>query len=221
MMQAPAIDVAPGIAWGLGWGLESEPTGQAMWHHGDNSLSGFTAFAWVSAGGDSAVVYFANSTTGLGIAGEVLRSTVGGVHPSIDWIKYEPYNSPVRIARLAIYRRLIDFGPDSGRAEYQRQKGQFPELPEAVLNTLGYRMLQLQRAGDAVAMFLQNVSEFPTSSNAYDSLGDGYVAVSDTARAIGAYRKSLELDSSNSHAVEMVRRLGGLATWRVENSRTP
>jgi CubicO group peptidase (beta-lactamase class C family) len=209
LLGMPQVEVAPGIAWGLGWGFEQQSGGRAMWHHGDNSLSGFTALAWRSPANDTALVYFANSSTGLGIAAEVFRLTVGGTHPSVAWMDYEPYNAPSRLARLEIYRKLLAFGLDSGMTAYHRLSARWSpnQIPEAVLNSLGYRMLALQRASDAVALLGLNARMYPGSANVYDSLGDGYVAAGDQTRAVAAYKRSLALDPSNRHAAEAIRQI--------------
>ena len=46
------------------------------------------------------------------------------------------------------------------------------DFSEAELNRLGYTLLDKQRNGDAIRVFEVNVRQFPTSSNAFDSLGD-------------------------------------------------
>ena len=70
-------------------------------------------------------------------------------------------------------------------------------------------MLELQRAFDAVALLGLNARMYPGSANVYDSLGDGYVAAGDQARAVAAYQRSLALDPSNRHAAEAIRQIEG------------
>ena len=82
-------------------------------------------------------------------------------------------------------------------------------VDEAELNRLGYYALStLGAPTDAVAIFALNVEAFPQSSNVYDSLGEAYLAVGDTAQATANYRKSLELDPGNSNASAVLERLG-------------
>jgi cytochrome c-type biogenesis protein CcmH/NrfG len=59
-----------------------------------------------------------------------------------------------------------------------------------------------------VGVFLKNVELHPNSSNVYDSLGEAYVAVGDSASAIANYRRSLQLDPKNDNARRMLIRLG-------------
>lgn len=205
----PAVNVASDIHWALGFALEPKGKSINIWHHGDNSLSGFTAFVLADPVRNIGLVYFANSITGLNIVHEVLAAFDGTQHPSAVWINYERYNSPVRIARVALERKAVSEGATSALALYEQLKSQQPAAvsAEGLLNTLGYRMLDLKRPLDAVAFFLRNAREFPQSANVYDSLGDGYAAVGRRDDAIAAYRRSVALDPSNTHAQEAIRDL--------------
>src|SRR5262249_51558578 len=49
-------------------------------------------------------------------------------------------------------------------------------FPEFMLNQLAYGKLQAGDKDDAVELFKMNVEAYPTSSNAQDSLADGYLA---------------------------------------------
>ena len=206
------VAAAEGVEWGLGWSIERVGGRRIAWHHGDNSNTGFTALAMLDPGSGDAVVFFANSTTGLGIAAAVLQGLPGplaGPHPALDWIGYEAYDAPTRRLRLALERKIREEGVEAGVRLYRTAKAESPAgwFPETLLNSLGYRFLALGRAADAVALFELNVAAFPASANAYDSLGDGLAAAGQTERAIRSYQRSLDLDPRNSHAVEMIARL--------------
>ncbi|HEX2078648.1 MAG TPA: serine hydrolase, partial [Longimicrobium sp.] len=214
--MAPHVQVAEGVAWALGWSVEWDGRRSLVWHHGDNSNSGFTAFAIADPSRGDALVYLANSTTGLGIAGELLARAGGpfaAPHPAVAWMGREPYDAPARIVRLAIERRLRENGAAAGIALYRELKARYPAdaFPEGLLNGLGYRLLSLGRPADAVAVFELNAAEFPASANVHDSLGDGYAALGDRVRAIRAYERSLELDPGNTHAAQQIAALRGQA----------
>jgi CubicO group peptidase (beta-lactamase class C family) len=207
-MVHPHVKVADGIDWGLGWALETSDGARALWHWGDNSNSGFTAFVYVDLDRQDGVVYFANSSTGLGIVREALAG-VGASQAAPAFMGYEPYNSPTRIVRHRLEESIRSEGVAAGLELYNRLQNEFAAsaFPESLLNTLGYRFLALDRPGDAVALFERNVREFPGSSNAYDSLGDGLVALGDKEGAITSYRRSHELDPGNQHARSEAERL--------------
>jgi imidazolonepropionase-like amidohydrolase len=78
---------------------------------------------------------------------------------------------------------------------------------EAELNTLGYQLLGSKNFKDAIRIFQLNVEAYPQSGNAYDSLAEAYMDNGDTRLAIANYQKSLQLDPSNSNAVQMLKKL--------------
>jgi imidazolonepropionase-like amidohydrolase len=81
------------------------------------------------------------------------------------------------------------------------------DFGEDELNTLGYQLIAMKRFKDSIEILKLNVEAFPTSSNAYDSLGEAYMDNGDKEQAIKNYEKSLALDRSNKNAVEMLKKL--------------
>lgn len=81
---------------------------------------------------------------------------------------------------------------------YQKRSEQngFQELPpEQLINEMGYKFLSApNKVDEAIKCFELNTKNYPTSFNAYDSLGDGYSAKGDKAKAIAAYKKSIEIN---------------------------
>jgi CubicO group peptidase (beta-lactamase class C family) len=210
LMLAGQVPVAPGVEWALGWGIESAASGPALWHHGDNSNTGFTAFAYGDPARGTGVVYFANSTAGLGIVHPVLaRAPFSGPHPAADWIGYERFDAPSRQVRMALERRIREQGAAAGLALIEELRAHYPAdaFGESLLNRLGYRLLSLGRADEAVVLFTENARRYPQSSNVYDSLGDGHAAAGNRDAALQGYRRSLQMDATNAHAREMIARL--------------
>lgn len=80
-------------------------------------------------------------------------------------------------------------------------------LDEGEINTWGYRLLAAKQFADAIGAFRINVTMYPKSSNVYDSLGEAYMKNGDRALAIENYQRSLQLDSTNNNAVEMLKKL--------------
>jgi len=66
-------------------------------------------------------------------------------------------------------------------------------FPEGVMNLLGYDRLQAGQKKDAIELFKLNIEAYPTSANAYDSLGDAYLADGQNDQALQAAQKALEL----------------------------
>jgi len=199
-MQTPVVDVAPGVSWGLGWAIETDSTGKALAHHGDNSDSGFTAFTLLNVERQCGLVYFANSANGLSIVREI-ASIIPGSHPGLGLLDYETYNAPSALARASLARKLRTGGIDAAMAEYHRLQEENPAAtPEKLLNDLGYSLLNQARFKDAIRAFRENIMAYPASANVYDSMGDAYLADGHPTAARDAYRRATELDSTNARA---------------------
>lgn len=91
--------------------------------------------------------------------------------------------------------------------QIKRERPNSNAVAEERLNTLGYSLLQQNMLPAAIAVFKTNVELYPKSANAYDSLGEAYMAHGDRELAIANYRKSLELNPQNQNAVEMLKKL--------------
>ncbi len=89
------------------------------------------------------------------------------------------------------------------------------------MNRLGYTLLGIKNIGDSIAVFKQNVEDFPKSANAWDSLGESYQLNGEKDLAIKSYRKSLELDPKNKNAEAKIKEHGmeDLLDWHIENQR--
>ncbi|MDH5386580.1 MAG: tetratricopeptide repeat protein, partial [Candidatus Aminicenantes bacterium] len=69
---------------------------------------------------------------------------------------------------------------------------------------------QVAERGDwdgAIIIFQAVISEFPEFWEAYDALGDTYIMKGDKIPAIQSFKKSLELNPQNTHAMERLKKL--------------
>ena len=81
------------------------------------------------------------------------------------------------------------------------------ELTEDEVNNWGYKLISQNRLTDALEIFKLNVFLYPTSANAFDSLGEIYAELGDTKSAIKNYEQSLKLNPENSNAEQQVKKL--------------
>ncbi len=75
---------------------------------------------------------------------------------------------------------------------------------EDALNFYGYQLLWNNEDQDAFLIFKMILSEFPNSSNAYDSYGEICLKIGDKNQALTNYKKSLELNPDNFNAEDQI-----------------
>ena len=96
-------------------------------------------------------------------------------------------------------------------AYYHKLKKEQPTVynfkDESELNRLGYQYLNNGETESAIEIFKLLVSEFPNSSNPYDSLGEAYHTIGNINLAIKNYEKSLALDPKNINAEDLINKL--------------
>ncbi len=95
---------------------------------------------------------------------------------------------------------------------YRESRARDPRQPvfsENFLNQLGYRLINRNQLSQALEIFKLNVEAYPSSANAYDSLGEAYMRGGNKELAIKFYEKSIELNPDNKDAVETVKKLKG------------
>ncbi len=63
-----------------------------------------------------------------------------------------------------------------------------------IYNSYGYFLLNQNRVEEAIEKFQKQISLAPNNANAYDSLGDGYLAADNKEKAAESFRKALEID---------------------------
>lgn len=168
--------------------------------HNGNSKAYIVAFAKQKIG----VAIFTNSSNGLSIAREIVNETVGGNHPALDWLHYDPYDSPAK----KLLKSILAKGAEEALREYRQGRTAEAALNENQINQLGYDLLYgAHHVQDAIAVFKLNVADYPQSFNVYDSLGEAYMVNKEKELAIQNYQKSLELNPNNTSGVEALKRL--------------
>lgn len=68
--------------------------------------------------------------------------------------------------------------------------------PESSVNETGYYFLRDKKFEQSFGFFQLNIRNYPKSANAFDSMGDYYVAVGDKLKAIEYFEKALALGGS-------------------------
>jgi CubicO group peptidase (beta-lactamase class C family) len=194
-MLASQIEIDDHISWSLGFGLQRDSNGIAFWQWGDYGI--YRNFIIAYAEPRSGVVWLTNSYYGLSIIDDLVGECVGGKAHAGKFLAYSPYDSP-----FARFRFLtMDQGAEAAIAriaEFRTEDSGI--LDEQAINGLGYNLLNADRIDDAIAFFELNVQEYPGSSNAWDSYGEGYMKAGKLDTAIAFYKRSFQLDTTNQNA---------------------
>src|SRR6202008_3807681 len=79
-------------------------------------------------------------------------------------------------------------------------------FPEGIVNILGYEHMQIGDNKGAVEILKLNVTAYPNSANAYDSLSDAYLADGQKEAARENAKKALDLLASDTAGGEARRK---------------
>lgn len=102
---------------------------------------------------------------------------------------------------LAVYRLKKEAFPTPGKV--------YNGASEDTINRLAYEQLQKKQMEVALKLFTFNVENHPKSSNAYDSLGEVYLANKNKELGLASYKKAIELNPNNFNAVNVKNKLEG------------
>jgi len=108
------------------------------------------------------------------------------------------------------YEFVLDGHFEAGLAAFKKAKQENPEhylLREDNVNSQGYSLLKTKEFKKAVDIFRINTLLYPESANAYDSLGEAYLAYGDKAKAKENYTKAVKLNPNNESSAKILKSL--------------
>jgi len=122
------------------------------------------------------------------------------------------YNAPYEMPKKSLAELLMETAMASG---FESSFNQFRELKnsddyaikENEINNLGYQVLRMGKAKEAIEIFMLNVETFPKSWNTYDSLGEAYLINGNKELAIKFYKKSVEINPNNTGGISALSKL--------------
>lgn len=179
--------------WALGWMTKPRPKHRAV-----VATGGSRATFFFYPEDDLAIVILTN------LAGafpeEFIDELAGFYNPEI------PQSDPVTALRMELRKRGYERAVEVFQ-ELKKKNLNFQPL-ETDLNDWAYRMLNGGgKPREALEIFKLNVFLYPKSANVYDSVAEAYAANGMRELAVKNYRRSLELDPNNKHAIEQLRKL--------------
>ena len=82
-LLTPTVDVARGVKWGLGWGIQDTTPHESFWHWG--SKAGFKHYVVAYPVEKVAVIVMTNSRNSFKVVDDIMAKSIGGSYPSYDW----------------------------------------------------------------------------------------------------------------------------------------
>lgn len=80
-------------------------------------------------------------------------------------------------------------------------------ISEREINDFGYKLMDQEKNEDALKFFKLNTELYLDAWNTYDSYGECLLVLGDTINSIRAYKKSIELNPSNTFAEEVLEKI--------------
>jgi CubicO group peptidase (beta-lactamase class C family) len=178
-----------------GWGLYNVNQKPSYGFSGGN-VTGFRKFV----DNDLTVIFLSNGYAFSPVQDQIIDHVAGLVNKTL----IDKYS-------LAEEQITSDFlKNDFARAEqnYYTIKKENPKWNfESTLNSIGYVLVGNSKLNDAIKIFELNTKENPQSGNAFDSLAEGYFSIGQLEISKQHYKKSLELNPSNTNATVMMGKI--------------
>ncbi len=122
-------------------------------------------------------------------------------HGSVSFIaEYDAIRFIFNYYKFDLYARYLDNENirldtllDAHYKNVSKQMGYSVKPAEDLVNGLAYHSLNTKQFTKALYLFKMNVSNYPGSANAFDSLGDFYNDRGDKANAIKCYKQALDI----------------------------
>ena len=116
------------------------------------------------------------------------------------------FGLPPAIRALHTKLRQRGFAQALTLAKQAKKKNPAYQLPEDEVNAWGYALLKQAQPQNALEIFKLNVSLYPQSANAYDSLAETYADLGNRDLARQNYQRALALNPKNAGAAEYLKK---------------
>ncbi len=187
------------VFWGWGWGVQPGETGYAFWHWGDNG--DLRAYTVTYKDRRAGFVYFANSNNGLAIAEAVTALVFPDHQYALDWLDYEKYDDPKRVARLSIETAFMEDGIEVGLQKIREARETFPELVEEdSLTAMAQYLEENGRQEGAIEVLKICLDLYPKSVDAYLGFGLAYMETGQNKLSIESFESALDINPDHALA---------------------
>jgi CubicO group peptidase (beta-lactamase class C family) len=184
--------------YGFGWGIDTCISGKKVMSHGGGWIASRT---WIlrEIEEDNTIILLTNNTSRY----------IYDIRNTLNLILHnKPYTLPKIGIADVIGKILTTKGIEAAVSQYQKLKKSESDQYNFnfwELNSLGYRLTQLKKMPEAIAIYKLNINNFPDSPRAYNDLGDAYKLSENFELAKKNYKKALELDPDNNYAKEKLK----------------
>lgn len=194
------------VGWGLGFGLQQTSTGKVFWHWGDNDT--YKCYVAVDKEAQNGMIYFTNSSNGLGIIQEMVQQIIPGKHPAVAFLDYDWYKAPVSI----FAKNIPGKGVTAAIAPFLDKNGQ-STIEEKKMDRIANQLLNTGKEKEALEIFELNLKAYPTSPDVHTSYAIALLQNGDIEGSIAYLRKSLQLKADNPKTKQL---LDGLEHVQVQ-----
>ena len=183
--------------YALGWPTVSRPEHRAVAPTG-----GGRSALFIYPEDDLAIVVLTNL---MGANPDMFIDEIAGYYIP-DMRPATGFGMPPAIRALHTELRKRGFGQAEALVKQARKKNPAYQLPEEEVNAWGYALLKQAQPQNALEIFKLNVSLYPQSANAYDSLAEVYAELGNRELARKNYQRALALNPKNTGAADYLKK---------------
>lgn len=191
---------------GLNWSLKTNFDGKRkIWSSG--GTFGFSSYSVLYPERNFALIVLANENDGSAedAAANIAQTVYNEIYFTPSQRSSEGFGFSKPINTLLDTLNRLGFEHAVEAVNDLKQKDTSFKLIEDELNVFGHHLLRKDLKIKALEIFKLNVSLFPQSANTYDSLAETYESMSNKKFAIKNYKRSLELNPSNTNAAARLK----------------
>ncbi|HMI02148.1 MAG TPA: serine hydrolase [Pedobacter sp.] len=182
----------------LGWTLLDDNGKQILFK--DGATAGYRSFVGFDKKKNRGVVVLSNTVNDLNdIAKHILDSTYALKPYQYQWTLLDTINSAAKLkgadAAITLYLRL------------KEAKNADLVFDERVLIYAGDELRKANKMDDAIKLYKFNLTEYPNSTQTYESLADLYTRTGHVKMAVDVYGKLLKTDPKNATGIWRLKRL--------------
>jgi CubicO group peptidase (beta-lactamase class C family) len=180
-----SVDKQNRVAWSLGFGVQEDENGPALWQWGDFVI--FRSFVIAYPRQKTAMVYLTNSAYGLSIYPDLVTRALGGTPRGYIYLDYKSYDYPL----YEVIRKIKDRGSTVAPGLLAAMRAKYPgDFTRDTIIFLGGLFMEEKFYPEAIALYEFNVKENPASREDIVLLAQACLEKGDREQAAAYYRQA-------------------------------